>query len=61
MTTSREFVIRSCQLKGLDLVKPTKASPEILVMAWSGGFGRVVVDAKTWAEASSQLRAVASN
>ena len=60
MTTAREFVIRSCELKGFDLSKPTKANPDILVMDWTGGFGRVIVDAKTWADASVQLRAVAS-
>lgn len=44
-------------MRKLDLSKPVKGSKEILVMDWSSGFGKIVVDALNWSDARAQLNA----
>lgn len=53
--TDRQIVIRTAQIKGFDLIKPSKADKTILVMDWSTGRGKVAAEAKTWADARQQL------
>lgn len=51
--TNRQYVIEACKRAGIDLCKPTKASPEII------GFtnGRIIIDALKWEDARQQLAA----
>lgn len=51
----RQYVIRACEVKGFDLLKPTKAAPGIVVYDYKSGFGRCIVEADTWAQARTQL------
>jgi hypothetical protein len=57
--TNQQFVIRSAQLKGLSLIKPTKGNPGILAYNFNkkdaSGVFPCVIDATTWAEAQKQI------
>ena len=53
--TDRQYVTRACQIKGIDLIAPTRKSPGILGTHWVNGFGRNVIDAQTWSEARKQI------
>jgi hypothetical protein len=56
--TAKQYVIRATQIKGLDLIKPTKGNPGILAIDYTrkvGGVHPCVIDARTWAEAQTQL------
>lgn len=57
--TAKEYVIESCRIKGLALMKPTKSSPEIVAHDFnkknSMGVFPCVIDAQSWAEARDQL------
>lgn len=51
----KEYVLRNCEMLGLDVIKPTRAAPGILVHDWSVKPTRLIVDAHTWAQARTQL------
>lgn len=51
----KEYVLRNCEMLGLDVMKPTRAAPGILVQDWSRTPARVVIDARNWAQARAQL------
>jgi hypothetical protein len=57
--TAQQYVVRSAQLKGLSLIKPTKGNPGILAFNYSQKDSRgvypCVIDATTWAEAQKQI------
>lgn len=54
--TDRQYVIRACQMLGVDLIMPTRAAPDILGVHWVNGYGHVVIDARKWSQAREQLR-----
>lgn len=57
--TDRQYVIRACQIKGVDLLSPKKNSPEIIGTFWADKdgreFGYTVIDALTWLDAKRQI------
>jgi hypothetical protein len=57
--TDKQYVIRAAQIKGLDLLKPTKSVPEIYAVDYNNkdrsGCYKNVIDAKTWTEARQQI------
>lgn len=53
----KQYVARHCQMMGYSLLKPSKQAPEILVMDWRSGFGKVIVEALTWKQAREGLAA----
>lgn len=57
--TAQQFVIRSAQIKGLSLIKPTKGNPGVLAIDFTKKDARgvfpCVIDAPTWAEAQKQI------
>ncbi len=57
--TNQQYVVRSAQLKGLSLIKPTKGNPGILAYNFktkdANGVFPCVIDAQTWAEARTQI------
>lgn len=55
--TDRLYTIRATQLKGLDLIRPTRADKTIMIYDWSSGVGRCVVEAGSWADARTKLNA----
>ena len=58
--TDREYVIRACEIGGIDLIKPTKRSPGIVATDYTrkvGGIHRSVIDAQTWKQARGQIDA----
>jgi hypothetical protein len=55
--TDRLYTIRAAALKGLDLIRPTRADKTILIYDWSSGKGRCLVEASNWADARTKLNA----
>lgn len=58
--TDKDYVIRACELKAIDLIKPTKKSPRIVAINWNwkvSGVHPCVIDADTWSEARAQIDA----
>ena len=54
--TARQYVLRAAQIKGLDLIKPTRGNPGILGYTVNGDkLGACVIDAQTWAQAREQI------
>lgn len=57
--TAQQYVIRAAQMKGLSLIKPTRGNPGILAYDYNkknaAGVFPCVIDAKTWAEAQTQI------
>lgn len=57
--TDRQYTMRAAQMKGLDLIKPTKECPGIIAYNMKQkdqrGIYPCIIDAKTWAEARDQL------
>lgn len=53
----RDYVIRACQIKGLDLMKPKRGNPGILAYNQDKPVSRCVIDAQKWAEAREQINA----
>jgi hypothetical protein len=52
MKITKAAVLREAELRGLDVYKPTREAPEILIYTADG---RCVADAKTWPEAYQQV------
>lgn len=52
--TDKQYTLRAAQLKGLDLIKPTKGNPGILAIDFKNK-GKCVIDAQTWAQARTQI------
>jgi len=58
--TDREYVIRACEMGGIDLIKPTKRSPGIVAHDYTrkvSGVHPSVIDAQTWKQARGQIDA----
>lgn len=58
--TDKDYVIRACELKAIDLIKPTKRAPGILATDWNrkvSGAHPCVIDAPTWSDARAQIDA----
>ena len=58
--TDRDYVIRTCEIGGIDLIKPTKRAPGIVATDYTrkvGGVYRSVIDAQTWKQARGQIDA----
>ncbi len=57
--TDKDYVVRVADMKRLDLMKPTRACPGVLVYDMRNKDARgvypCVIDAKTWTEAKEQL------
>ncbi len=53
--TSKQKVIRFCDMRGLTLCRPTKGSPDIIVTEYKYGFGHHVADGLTWADVEAKL------
>jgi hypothetical protein len=58
MKITKATVLREAELRGLDVLKPTREAPEIMVM---DARGRCVADARTWPEAYQQIVAAYRN
>jgi len=66
--TDRDYVIRACEMGGIDLIKPTKQSPGIVATDYTRrvrGVHPSVIDAQTWKQARGQIdayfRSIADN
>ena len=55
--TDKQYVNRAAAMRKLEVVGPSKADRTILVFDWSSGFGKVVVEASTWATTRTALNA----
>lgn len=53
--TDRQYLIYACQVLGLDLIKPTKGSKDILIYKEIGGKYECIVESMTWADARVKL------
>lgn len=53
--TDRQYVIYFCKVYSLDLLKPTKACKDILVMSQVGDEYRQVAEGKTWKQVKLEL------
>ena len=57
--TDAKYVVRTAQLKGLSLIKPTKSNPGILAYDFTKkndrGVFPCVIDANNWQQARSQI------
>lgn len=49
--TDKQYVIRACQLRGVDLFQPTRKAPGILGMKDN----QYVIDCAKWSEAREQI------
>ena len=59
--TDREYVIRACQMKRLDLLKPTKGNPGVVAYDMRNknahGVYPCIIEANNWQEARKQIDA----
>jgi hypothetical protein len=58
--TDRDYVIRACEMGGINLLKPTKRCPGILATDWNrkvSGVHPCAIDAQTWKQARGQIDA----
>lgn len=56
--TEKQYVERACATLGIDLIKPTRKAPGIILgYKSSNGFNNNVIDASNWSQAKEQLDA----
>lgn len=58
--TDKDYVIRACEMKAIDLIKPTKRALGIVATDWNrkvSGVHPCVIDADTWGDARKQVDA----